>query len=295
LVGPFAFVTCFDLHSRLRGNTPLVSAQTAVDICRLAYSQNAWDRDWFDLSGERPTSGHDLFGWYLYQQGAESRLEFDANEPLTRELIKSVSVHWQRTNAYLFGDTGPGIAEYRYNLPQQIACMVDFRNVTKLSMPLTCVLGSYYYQIKTVRNQNGDWLGFRIDNRTDLESGTHIAFRFPGGLYEGSIEELIANGEIQGSESLLTVANRSYNGKRVVSILRARDRDVTVPWESAWGTTYQLGGGNLVQTYYWLEERNPCPFPSILFQSSFLDDLEIAPWDDVADHTDPISLWGETW
>ena len=296
LLGPAAFAACFDLHSILRGSHPFISAQQAVDICKLAYSRDAWDRNWFDLGGDRPASGHDLFGWYLYQQGKESRLVFDAGEPLTQELAKSISVHGLRINTYLSGGTGAEVGDFRFNLIQQGACLTDFRQVTSFpSFPVTCVLGSFYYQIKTIQYAGREWLGFRIDNRTDLESGSHISFRFPGPSFGGSVEELILNDEIDGSQSLASVVHQSFGGKEVVSILRARERTKTGAWETGSGVTHQLGGGNLVQTYYWLEERDPCAFPSLLFYSRFVDNLRIFPWADVAGQTVPITEWGETW
>jgi RHS repeat-associated protein len=294
LSGPAAFAACFDIHSRLQGNA-LITAQMAVDVCKLAYSQDAWDRSWFDLSEYRPTSGHDLFGWYLFEQGIDARLTFTGNDALTQELARSLSVHSQRIRAYQAGDTGPDPVEYRFGVPQQLACLTDLRLAKSASPPLTCVMGSYYYQIKAVPGPIGEWLGFRIDNRTDLESGTHIALRFRGEEFGGSVEELILNSEIKGNELLITVTNRPFNGGKVVSILQPRDRANTGEWEGGLLGSHELGGGNLVQTYSWLERRDPCPIPSILIYPLYLSDLEIHPWWGVAGYTRPIQLWGETW
>jgi flagellin-like hook-associated protein FlgL len=45
-----------------------------------------------------------------------------------------------------------------------------------VSLPLSCVIGTFRYQIKSLED---GWTGFRIDNRTDLASGTHVATKFP--------------------------------------------------------------------------------------------------------------------
>jgi hypothetical protein len=101
------------------------------------------------------------------------------------------------------------------------------------------------------------FVGFRIDNRTDLDSGTHIALRFPEGGFEGSVEELIANHQITGNEPIMQVMNAYNGGKKVISILDALDRNETGWYTSSLGA-HELGGGNLVQTYVWMEKYDPC-------------------------------------
>ena len=68
-------------------------------------------------------------------------------------------------------------------------------------------------------------------------------------------------------------------------------------WTDQSGSSHQLGGGNLVQTYLWKEPREVCPFPSILFYSDFVENLRIYTWDQkaAARVTDPIRQWGESW
>ena len=100
-------------------------------------------------------------------------------------------------------------------------------------------------------------MGFRIDNRTDLESGTHIAGIFPGVDYGGSVEDLIYQGRIRGDEPLFEVMNTSFGGKKVVSILSARTREKTGT-TNALARAHELGGGNLSQTFVWKEKRHEC-------------------------------------
>jgi hypothetical protein len=264
--GLASFILCFDLHSLSHGAYPAgdvsvaVTARGAVDICKLAYSQDMWSRDFFDLGGDFPTTGHDLFGWYLFEQGANTQLVFDANQPLTKELAKSTFVQRKLVEYYLFGDTPAGrYDEYRFNIAEQGQCMIDYwlDHNKKMSVPLTCVLGTADYQVKTV--DNGASVGFRVDNRTDLESGSHIAGRFPGPDYGGSVEDLIEQGLIRGDEQLVDVVNQPFNqGKKVVSILALRTRQKTGAWTDLLGFTHQLGGGNLSQTFVWKEKRDLC-------------------------------------
>lgn len=153
------------------------------------------------------------------------------------------------------------------------------------SMPMSCVLGSFYYQIKTL--DNGESVGFRIDNRTDLESGTHVAGRFPGIDYGGSVEDLLERNLIRGDDTLVNVLYREFNGRKVVSILSLRTREDTGTWTDTNGITHQLGGGNLVQTYVWKEERNPCN-ALVWFTIGLGGSPEIQRWTDYANYTVPI-------
>ncbi|HLB49033.1 MAG TPA: hypothetical protein VJL59_18640 [Anaerolineales bacterium] len=72
-----------------------------------------------------------------------------------------------------------------------VSYVYDPLHRVKMSLPISSVLGTAHYQIKTV--DNGESVGFRIDNRTDPESGTHIAGISPGGfagnMHDGSVEE----------------------------------------------------------------------------------------------------------
>jgi len=61
--------------------------------------------------------------------------------------------------------------EFRFEMLEQIQCLTDNN---KGIFNLTCFLGGFYYQLKVVNTDRGKYVGFRIDNRTDLESGTVV-------------------------------------------------------------------------------------------------------------------------
>jgi hypothetical protein len=139
---------------------------------------------------------------------------------------------------------------------------------------------------------DGDYVGFRIDNRSDLGSGTHIPYRFEGGRFFGSVEELLESGEISDWTPLIVAVNSTYHGKKVVTILKPRDRSQTGAWTNWMGDSRFLGGGNQVQTYVWKEKRDPCwRFPYNILQGT----PQIYTWDNYTDHTVPIEEWGETY
>jgi hypothetical protein len=173
-----------------------------------------------------------------------------------------------------------------FNYLQQAECIDLDSMVTSMSMPLTCVLGSFYYQAYKIDN---DTLGIRIDNRTDLESGTHIAGRQRSGGYGGSVENLIATGEVSPYEPLATVIWR----KNIISILDPLERNQTGAWTGYFPYigTHQLGGGNLEQTYVWREKRNPCPTMWDILKYQFgnpSENITIEPWLDYPSHTSPV-------
>jgi hypothetical protein len=153
-------------------------------------------------------------------------------------------------------------------------------------------LGSFYYQVKTVDTHDGTYVGFRIDNRTDLESGTHIAFRFPGAEYWGSVENLILFNQITGNEPILDVMNMTFGNKKVVSILNPMHRSETGRYTSSLGS-HELGGGNLTQTYVWMEKFDPCdPLSYLRFYFSRWPEME--DWINYyPPNTEPIHGWNE--
>lgn len=293
LSGPALFAMCFDMHSITRGaNLGVVTAQLAVDVCRLAYSKDIWNPNasppmGFNFIGSRPTTGHDLFGWYLFEHGG-SKLTFQGDQPLTKELARSKIIDkYIRYKYYKPGLDIPATL-LEFDLLQQAECINLHLMVTSKSMPITCVLGSFYYQAYKI---DSDTLGIRIDNRTDLESGTHIVGRHRSGLYSGSVEELIANGEVSPYEPLASVIWR----KDVISILKPLDISDTESWTGYFPNigTHQLGGGNFEQTYVWREKLNPCPtaWDMILYQGGYRGiTIEIEPWLDYKSYTSSI-IW----
>jgi hypothetical protein len=300
LTGPAALGLCFAIHSgsQIPGGEVLlwelraITAKQAVDICKLAYSKDAWAMVPF---GESPTSGHNLFGKYVNESSGD-RLLFTAKDPLTKELSQSNLLMSVRRDYLQSGDTiGP--KESRYNLAEQAACLTEGYWHDGPSLPVTCVLGSVYYQLKTLNTDQGSFVGFRIDNRTDLESGSHIAFRYTGDVsgnmtFGGSVEDLISSRQIRQDESVLDVMNRVYGGKKVVSILSPLDRTKTGWYTGSLGT-HELGGGNLIQTFAWMEPYDPCDQLSRLsFYISYLHSIqEWISWGPPI--TKPITRWDE--
>jgi len=281
LGGPQAFIECLAFHSLSLGTGAAqigygmgglhqVTAREAVDICKIGYSQDMWSQNWFNLT-DRPDSGHDLFGWYLYGQGNSASLLFDANSPLTQKVAISRLVHNKRIEYYKTDvDTPKGEApEYKFNYGEQFQCALDFRtfNIAAASIPIACVLGSFNYQIRNLKN---GWIGIRIDNRTDLESGTHIVGRFPDEGYSGSVEELLNSGQIYDNMPLSSVFLRY----QIISILSSRKHGQVEQYRDLWGFTHHLGGGNLSQTYVWKEKFDPCMNPILP-----PIDLQISLWE----------------
>lgn len=284
-----AFVMCFNIHSisqvmdnssTLRG----VTAQQAVDICKLAYSRDAWSLMPF---GTTTNSAHNLFGIYLNEPSENDRLIFTARDKLTRELANSQTLRKLRQKYVQFGETLHP-REYQFDGAEQAQCISDYRPSTGLSVPLTCFLGGFYYQLKTVNMNGSTFVGFRIDNRTDLESGTHIALRHASNGFSGSVEDLIANHQITGNEPILQV----MNNEKAISILRALDRTKTDWYTSSLGT-HELGSGNLVQTYVWMEKYDPCdPLSRLTFlYSSWHFPVMWVNW--YPPITEPIPEWKE--
>jgi RHS repeat-associated protein len=243
LIGPMSFALCFDFHSISHGWSHDADVNFAIQTCRYAFSKDKWNPAWFDFT-KPPESAHDLMGWYLFEQGSE-RMWFDGNSALTKELAKSTLISDIRLKYYLQGDlTGTNkLKEFGHGAFIRSILADSLGSVPKASLPISFFLGSFKYQVVTLPYENK--VGFRIDNRTDLESGTHIAGRFPGGGYHGSVEELLARGEIKGGDLLFDVIHRN----NVISILQIRTRQET---------SNPLGGGNLEQVYTWTEERNDC-------------------------------------
>ncbi len=307
LTGPGALSLCFAIHTgsqipgalEASGTAALIrnmTAQQAIDVCKLAYSKDAWALMPF---GQTPTSAHNLFGIYVNESSPYDRLFFKAREPLTRELSESSLLMTLRRKYMQDGETR-GPEESRFNLLEQLACPFNYtpwHPESILSVPLCQVLGSVYFQLKTVNTDKGTYVGFRIDNRTDLESGSHIAFRFTGDIwgsstFEGSVEGLIRSRQIRGDEPILDVMNQAYGGKKVVSILDPLTRNQTGQYTSSLGTHGQ-GGGNLIQTFVWMEKYDPCdPLSRLGFYLWRWHALE--EWDNwYPPVTQPIQRWGE--
>jgi len=280
ILGPQLFSMCFAFHSALKETTPLVTAGVVVNICRAAFNKNNWALMPFNLNTkDLPTSGHDLFGRYLFEsyQGKTNWLKFNANEQLTRELAKGTLINDVRTWYYTGGDRGghttppyPGgdtTGAFRYNFGgvEFLGTMMFDTGDAGLqaTLPLEFVLGSFNFQVLRV----GDRLGFRIDNDMTLESGTHISGRKPED-FSGSLEDLIGKNPHLANEPFSKVINMDYQGKPIISILSS---------QFAENTTGNNGGGSLYQTFTWTERYDPC-LANLLPQQLVLSLFDIQVW-----------------
>jgi RHS repeat-associated protein len=211
------------------------TAEMAIATCKMAYDKNAWGLSIHSWHGKLPSTTAELFAWYLNEYGDE-HLYFDAAEPLTKELATSLAIHEIRTKLYKGEDVGYDM--YKFNGPEFISAILD---VQSISIPITHFLGSFIYQVKKLPDGR---VGFRIDNDTTLESGTHFVFRFPP-EYRGSVEQLIQLQPELGKKPLEEIA-KEYN---VISILSPRTREMT---------SGSMGGGNMYQTFTWTERNDSC-------------------------------------
>ena len=300
-----AFGLCFYIHTMsqyipnfIRGelfDLQEICAQQAVDICKLAYSKDAWSSMPF---GDAPNSAHNLLGIFINETSEDERLKFNAEDVLTNELASSHSLTKLRREYLQFGETSIP-KELRFNEREFLECWFDYSPwlgwSSALSLPLTCFMGSFYYQMKAVETDTGTYVGFRIDNRTDLASGSHIPSRFPRSHEILSVENLIDQKLITGDEPILDVMNMRFGEgqRRVVSILSARSIDDTGWYESYLGY-HELGGGNLIQTFVWMEKYDPCDDWSWFRFYMGWSKVEAWPyW--YPPITQPITEWGETY
>ena len=244
LSGPAAFAACFDMHTGTQGNAFTYTAGIAVWICKMAYSPDAWSmyKGSFGLGGKfLPTTAHELMGWFIFEHLYRDLL-FNGTEPLTQELAVSSIAQIVRNKYYREGETSTSVY-YPFHADDYLMTLFgDSRNsVGEASLPITAFIGSFWYQVKTLPNGR---IGFRIDNDTTLESGTHIRDRFPG-QYRGSVEELIQQEPSVANQPIRQVIRNNP----VLSILSSKTRQQTIGSE---------GGGNMYETFVWSERYDEC-------------------------------------
>lgn len=275
--GPAAFATCFGIHSGSQSETvrrfigvpsqfimDRITADDAVAICQAAYSQAAWSAftGTFGFDKKLPQSAHELMGWFVYEHG-DTELVFNGEEQLTRELSVSTQVQRIRDQYYQQGDTAK--PEYNPFGERETLETVegDSRNsAVRGSLPISLFIGSFWYQIKTIRGQDGRIrVGFRIDNDTTLESGSHIANRFEP-EFAGSVEDYLSTHRDQGSRPIQAIMNEH----KFISILSSYARG-----------TNPRGGGNQYQTYVWSERRDPCE-ESKMYEKNDVKLLGVGVW-----------------
>jgi RHS repeat-associated protein len=277
------FLYCLDLHTlEPLGFGPklhtiirdfalgdLTTAQQAVDVCRAAYSKAYWEyvpARGFDFASGLPPTAHDLFGWFLYDfrgNHRTDRLYFDASQPLTQELAKTSEMDQVRASYYDGQLKEPGIREYQFGIPQQVQSLLDFgKNPGAVSLPISMFMGSFWYQV--VPLDNGNRVGFRIDNDTTLSSGTHVALRHqtPTSLF---VEDLVND-------------NRSLANKPIRQLIAEYPSVISILHNRTRAETGGQGGGNLYQTYRWSEEYD-CDAILHLYLGFWFWPHDIQVWD----------------
>jgi hypothetical protein len=238
-----------------------------------------------------PTTAHELFGWWLFGYGKSDHLYFGGNQSLTRELATSSLVQDIRIGYYMDGrDIGcyhgncvlnEFLAhQFEESIIQDSRISIErFLSSGQLSLPLTFFIGSFYYQVKALHMNGEIRIGFRIDNDTGWESGTHIVGRFRPG-YNLTVEDLIS-GPNQYGVSGNTPLSEIFQKAPVISILRNRSRSELQGRE---------GGETLYQTYTWSERFDPCFAQWSYAKIRSLENLflDIQPWDG-SGTTDPYA------
>ncbi len=285
LSGPGSFINCIRIHTIMKGNVSIPAIE-AVRICKSGFDPSSWSlMPHGNISGT-PTSAHNLFLQYINESGTKNWLHFSGNESLTQELARGTLINnvrqWyyssggdlkNHTNPqYRGGDTSEPI-HYNFGLADYIASgLFDIRfSFYKLSLPLEFVLGSFRFQVKTIKDNDGSKrVGFRIDNDMTVESGTHILGRLRGD-YSGSVEGLIANRPDLAYKPLSEVINEyTSTGQRPISILSSRSR---------FDQSDTNGGGSLFQTFTWTEQYDPCMFIGNIPHELVPHLLDVGVWD----------------
>jgi hypothetical protein len=156
-------------------------------------------------------------------------------------------------------------SEFKLNPSEYMVSLEDIL-ISGEALPIVHFLGSFDYQVahfSDVRTKTNRVI-FKIDNQTDLSSGTHLPGRFPPEDQRDnplSLEQVITDYPLLAymPASALLAFYRDADGNPIVSILRPRTRDQT-------GGT---GGGAMQQTFVWTERYLDCgleklPWPVVL-------------------------------
>ncbi len=246
LSGPANLAWCFELSvATLAQNVKHVTAQQAVNICRAAYSKENWN---LTPTANLPTSGNELMAWFVNNyrgNGNSDRLYFDAAQPLTKELSKSILIERLRYTYYHEGFETNAPLEYQFNLGEFFqSSLFDTPVSGATTLPLTSFMGAFWVQVTTLDQVGGRRVGFRIDNDTTLASGSHFFFRSESeGYFTQSVEDIIGIKKELADRPLSEI----WMTQPVVSILRSRTKEQTPG-----------GGGSLYQTFMWTEKVDDC-------------------------------------
>ncbi len=212
-------------------------------------SQDTVSDLWYDFLCERGPEHRRFFGW----------------DYLTQQLATAKMIHNMRQVFYLSGGLILSGVDYKFNIPEFIEATEDFilintLNIFNPQINITHFLGSIdSYQI----NRIGGDVSFKISNRTDRSSGTHVPGRFQP-EYTLFLENLVEDNPTLAQESALPYILTN----NVISVLRPKSRIETKDWVDP-----PEGGGIMWQTFAWYEPFLGCyewilPWPVVLL---FLD------------------------
>ena len=203
---------------------------------------------------------------FICERGPE-RVVYSGQDGLTLEVARSRVIHDLRMRFYDEGNIPrPGDSrEYQFNPPEYALAVEDVLVGGEL-LPIMHFIGSFDYSIKGLLGQGGGYerVLFRVDNQTDLASGTHIPGQFPTEaerLNPLTLEQAISNepGLAQQSAIDVILNYRDQRDRPIVALLRPLRRE----------QTGGQGGGAMQQTFFWSERYLSCglqmlPWPVVL-------------------------------
>ena len=134
------------------------------------------NRDW-----STPVNARELLADYICERGPDHVI-FGGSDALTKELAYARVIDELRKRFYREGNIPkPGESEeFKFNPPEYMRSLDDIL-ISGEPLPIMHFLGSFDYQVvhfSEVRTKTNRVV-FKIDNQTDLSSGTHLPGRFP--------------------------------------------------------------------------------------------------------------------
>jgi hypothetical protein len=126
-------------------------------------------------------NARELLADYICERGSE-HVTFGGSDALTKELAYARVMDELRRRFYQEGNIPkPGESpEFKFNLPEYMVSLEDIL-ISGEPLPIVHFLGSFDYQVVHFGDAwtKADRVTFKIDNQTDLASGTHLPGRFP--------------------------------------------------------------------------------------------------------------------
>ena len=238
-----------------------MAAGPAVELAKSVYSKAGW----LYVCALHPDDGQwpsdeigDLLLDFVCEYG-EAQRDFQADAHLTQQLAKSYTIHRLREEFYQGG--GQDLAkEYSFGISEffwaTIDTLLDSDWVFNQGPPLniTHFLGTFDCRIT---RSSSNKVGFRIQNVTDLASGSRIP-PILGGVDPNvrrdwtSVEKVLEEHPFLWPAPLMTIVDFFP----VLSILEPKTREETG------GFLGLEGGGEMKQVFVWQEQYFACALPS---------------------------------